>query len=85
MICRGSVFEILRPLDAKLTETKKKKERKELLQLDFFFKSERIAQGKLQLILKLIRALGTEIFATQTTDGRRTNFDFMSPADIVGF
>ncbi len=39
--------------------------------------------------LKEIRALGSEIIATQTNgrhtmdDRRRTNFDFMSSADIV--
>ena len=36
--------------------------------------------------LKEIRALGSEIIATQTTDiGRQTNFDFLSSADIVIF
>ncbi len=33
--------------------------------------------------LKEIRALGSEIIAAQTADGRRTNFDFISYADIV--
>ncbi len=32
--------------------------------------------------MKEIRALGSEIIATLTTDGRWTNFDFMSSADI---
>ncbi len=38
--------------------------------------------GKQQPKLKQIRALGSEIIATRTDDGR-TNLDFMSSADIV--
>ena len=40
-----------------------------------------MAQGKQQRKLKEIRALGSEIIATQTDDGQ--NFDFMTSADIV--
>ncbi len=41
-----------------------------------------MAQGKPQPKFEEISALGSEIIATQT-DGRQTNFDVMSSADIV--
>ncbi len=50
-----------------------------------FFKNSKNARGPRvgnNQNLKEIRALGSEIIATQT-DRRRTNFDFMSSADII--
>ena len=44
---------------------------------------ERMTQGKQQPKIREIRALGSEITAPRTDDERRTNFDFMSSADIV--
>ncbi len=45
-----------------------------------------MAQGKPQLNMKEIHTITSEIIDTtdgRRTDGRRTNFDFMSSADIV--
>ncbi len=43
-----------------------------------------MAQGKQQQEnLKEISALGSEIIVSRKDDGRRTNCDFMSSADIV--
>ncbi len=71
--------------------TKRENIRKQI-QKSFFFllkiqkTSGHMAQGKQgPKFLKEIRAIGSEIIdATDgRTDGRRTNFDFMSPADII--